>query len=110
MKLDNAEADNRIGLEMERKGDLNGVLGQYREALRISPENAQYHVNLANLSYREGQRETAAAEYQKAIALGLETAEINNRVGYTLAEIGRFDEALPYLEQASGSSRATRTR
>ncbi|MDX1918141.1 MAG: tetratricopeptide repeat protein [Candidatus Caenarcaniphilales bacterium] len=67
-----AKASNKIikeALELQGKGNLQGAIRKYRDALKTDPDNAQGHFNLGTALHAENKSEEAIKEYQKAYQL-----------------------------------------
>jgi tetratricopeptide (TPR) repeat protein len=58
-----------LGLALGHKGDLDGEIAEYREALRLDPQAADVHYNLGRALEREGDRQGALEEYRSAYKL-----------------------------------------
>jgi TonB family protein len=54
---------------------LNGAITEYREAVRLDPENAETHYNLARTLDKNGEHDAAIAEYREALRLKPEFAK-----------------------------------
>ncbi len=59
----------RQGALLEERGDLEGALSAYREAVRIAPDNANTHFTLAYALRRAGQRDEAIAAFEAGLEL-----------------------------------------
>jgi len=66
---DNARARLDRGDALLKKGDVDGAIAEYREAIRLKPDFADAHYNLGLALYRKGQRQAAVAECRKASEL-----------------------------------------
>ena len=64
-----------LGQLMRIKGDKKGAERWWREALRINPDHAEAHYNLAALLYERGNRREALAEVDAAVRLAPDNAE-----------------------------------
>jgi len=64
-------AEVKLGMALDKKGDLDGAIGAYREAIRSQPTNADAHSNLSAALERKGDREAAASEKHVADELKL---------------------------------------
>ena len=51
------------------KGDLDGAIAEYREALRLNPNDDEAHFNLGVALGKKGDWDGAIAEYREALRL-----------------------------------------
>jgi predicted Zn-dependent protease len=79
--------------------------GQYAEALsnfeqlaRLQPNIAEIHATLAAIYFKERQYDRAVSEVKLAQKLKPSLPKLDNLLALSLAELGRFEEALPHLE------------
>ena len=75
------------------RGDLQKARNHYEESLRIKPDYAEAHNNLALALMREGMMDEAAAHYRNALKDNPNFAEAHNNLGVVLAGQGKFQEA-----------------
>ncbi len=81
--------------------DFAHAEGNLREAIGIDPTFTAAYVNLADL-YRSRRRdEEAEAVLRSGLQIAADPAAIRFALGLTLVRLGRHEEALPQLEQAS---------
>jgi len=73
----------------------------YREAIRLSPDNWGYWLNLGLSQKKAGQGEEALASFRKAVELNPESYSANKEAGEALAKAGQFAEARPFYEKAA---------
>jgi len=89
----------RMARDMMRAGRMKGALGQFEEALRLSPWNAQALKGVGRLYYRSRQREEARYYLTRAREVAPDDCDVLR----LLAEIALHDErplaARAYLEQ-----------
>jgi tetratricopeptide (TPR) repeat protein len=90
---DGAAAHNSLGAALEEKGEPEGALHEYLEAVRLDPDHVDARVNLGSALLAEGQ--PAAAEPHLAAAARLQPghAPAHAKLGLALAQLGRADEA-----------------
>ncbi|XP_053693440.1 protein O-mannosyl-transferase TMTC4 [Sabethes cyaneus] len=72
----------------------------FRSALRIVPNNAKVHYNIARLATDHGDRETAFAFYKQAIQLYPEYEAAHMNLGNLYRDIQDYDQALMHLKKA----------
>jgi Flp pilus assembly protein TadD len=58
-----------LGLVASAQGNWDGSISEEREALRINPNSAALHANLADALEQKGDRGGALQEYQAAFQL-----------------------------------------
>jgi Flp pilus assembly protein TadD len=56
-----------------KKGDLDGAIAEYREAIRVKPGLAEAYNNLGKALQLKGERDAALEEYRKACELDPKT-------------------------------------
>jgi len=54
---------------LDDKGDVDGAIAQYREAIHLKPDYALAHYNLGNALYRKGDGQAAQEEFRRAFEL-----------------------------------------
>ena len=75
------------------RGDLPKARSHYLESLRIRPDYADAHNNLALVLMREGKADEAAAQYREALKDNPDYAEAYNNLGVVFAGQGKWREA-----------------
>jgi tetratricopeptide (TPR) repeat protein len=93
---------DNLGLTLERQGDLDAAILEYREALRINP---LYQRSLANLGLalaRKGELDAAIGLYHEALRISPDYREVHNNLGLALARKGELDAAIREYRQALG--------
>jgi hypothetical protein len=75
------------------KGQANEAMNHYLEALRIRPELAEAHYNLANALASRGQIETAGQHYEASLRSDPNSADAHNNPAYMLMRQGKLDGA-----------------
>jgi tetratricopeptide (TPR) repeat protein len=98
---DNEIAHVNLGVALERQGDLDEALAEYRAAATLAPGRYQIHNNLGNLLDKMGQPDQALAEYREAVRLKPELPSLHDGLGSVLAERGRFSEAMDEYTNAA---------
>jgi tetratricopeptide (TPR) repeat protein len=97
---DAPDAHLRIGVALAQRGDLDGAMAAYREALRLDPRFADAQNNVGVILTEENELEDALAAFRRAAALKPDLIEAQNNVADTLRKLGRLDEALEAVEAA----------
>jgi predicted O-linked N-acetylglucosamine transferase (SPINDLY family) len=88
---------------LRRLGRLQEALPAYRQAVALAPGQSGARVALATALREAGQWAEALDVFRDANSLdpsGKHAADASQGVGVVLMEIGRVEEALPYLQQA----------
>ena len=75
-------------------GDANMALVMARAAVELDPLSSPAYLLLGRLHRRFGQLEEALREYRRALELAPDRIVIRLMMAITLAELGRFEEAL----------------
>lgn len=96
---DHVNALNGSAVVLAMRGQPADARQRLEHALRIAPDNASAHNNLGNVCSMLGQLEDAATHYRRAAALKPD-AHTHALLGYTLARLGRRDEAVRELQAA----------
>ena len=90
--------------EAQRSGDLERAVELYRLSLELFP-TAEAHTYLGWTYHFQGKIEHAIAECKQAIAVDPDFGNPYNDIGAYLIDLQRFDEAIPWLEQAIAAKR-----
>jgi Tfp pilus assembly protein PilF len=85
-------------------GDLERAVELYRGSLALHP-TAEAHTFLGWTFHFQGKIQDAIAECKLAIAVDPEFGNPYNDIGAYLIELERYDEAIPWLEQALTAKR-----
>ncbi|HEX9757628.1 MAG TPA: tetratricopeptide repeat protein [Nitrospiria bacterium] len=87
------------GIQLMDKGKKDGAILAFQKALKINPDIAVIHNNVAVLFKQKEMFEKAQEHYQKAIGLDPDNAEVHNNLGILYREMGKFqDSEKEYLE------------
>lgn len=85
---------------LERQGDLEQAVAQYREALSLSPEMTSARNRLGITLNKLGRHAEASAEFRRALEHAPQAANLYNNLGFSLYLEGRFDESERALARA----------
>lgn len=92
------------GYVLHARGRYHAAVDKFRESIEILP-TAEGHTFLGWSLSMLGHTEDAMAECRKAIALDPDYGNPYNDIGVYLIELGRPDEAIPWLEKAIAAKR-----
>jgi tetratricopeptide (TPR) repeat protein len=80
-----ANAQNAVtyearGLAKQKKGDLNGAMADYNQALKLNPKAGGAYIGRGNVRFTKGDLDGAIADYNQALRLNPKLAVgYNNR-------------------------------
>lgn len=92
-----AEARYNLARVLADKGDPQGALASYREALRLKPEFPEAMSNLGELLRASGNAKEAIELLQQAISLRPDFVEAHYNLGLALADADRISEAVAQM-------------
>jgi tetratricopeptide (TPR) repeat protein len=91
----------RAGNEFYKAGEADNAIAEYREALRLNPNNMQAHLKMGFLLYNvKGKCEEGMAHLEKAIKLDPDNALVHHDLGMALLHQRKFDQAVNHLSEA----------
>ena len=91
-------------LHAQMEGDFDRAVELYRGSLALHP-TAEAHTFLGWTYHFQGKIEAAIAECKRAIAVDPDFGNPYNDIGAYLIDLRRYDEAIPWLEQAMTAKR-----
>jgi Flp pilus assembly protein TadD len=91
---------HRTGVTLREKGDAEGAIAAYREALRIEPNDSKAHNSLGLALGDKGDREGELVEYREAIRLNPRYAAAHYNLGITLEQKGDLQGAFQEFRAA----------
>jgi tetratricopeptide (TPR) repeat protein len=94
----------RDAQKLQMQGDLDLAITLYRRSIELHP-TAEAHTFLGWTYRFQGRLEEAIAECKRAIELDPAYGNPYNDIGACLMEMGRHDEAIPWLEKATRAER-----
>ena len=74
--MQNAATYNDRGLAREKKGDLNGAIADFNEAIKLNPKNATAYKDRGNAKRRQGDLNGANADFNQASKLGSRSGDV----------------------------------
>jgi tetratricopeptide (TPR) repeat protein len=90
--------------EAQMRGDLEEAIRDYRRSIEIFP-TAEAHTFLGWTYSFQKRYDEAISECRRAIAVDPEYGNPYNDIGAYLIELGKLDEAIPWLEKATRARR-----
>ncbi len=90
--------------EKQMAGHMDEAIELYQKSIEIFP-TAEAHTFLGWAYSFKGRFEDAITECRKAIDVDPDFGNPYNDIGAYLIELGQYDEALPWLEQATQAKR-----
>jgi tetratricopeptide (TPR) repeat protein len=94
----------REAYRTQMEGDYDRAVDLYKSSLAIFP-TAEAHTFLGWTYHFQGKIEDAIAECQRAIEVDPDFGNPYNDIGSYLIQLGKFDEAIPWLERAIAAPR-----
>jgi tetratricopeptide (TPR) repeat protein len=67
--VQNAGIYNDRGIAKQNKGDLDGAMADYNQAIKLDPKLDVAYINRGNVKQKKGDLEGAMADYNQAITL-----------------------------------------
>jgi tetratricopeptide (TPR) repeat protein len=89
-----------LGYTLEQKGDLDGALAAYRNAIMFKPDFAQAFNNLGHALLKKGNSDGAIAAFRGAIRLQPDFPLALNNLGRALMAKGRPEAAIAAFRRA----------
>jgi tetratricopeptide (TPR) repeat protein len=83
-----------------QQSDPDRAMAHYVEALRLKPDLAVAHHNLAVLLLAQNRTEEAVTEFQQALRYRPDYPEAENNLGAALVRQGKLDEAITHMTVA----------
>ena len=90
--------------QLQMQGDFDLAAQFYKRSIELHP-TAEAHTFLGWTYHYQGKLMDAIAECKRAIELDPDFGNPYNDIGAYMIELGQFDEAIPWLQQAVESRR-----
>jgi tetratricopeptide (TPR) repeat protein len=97
---DNSPAQYSLGIGLERGGQTNAAMAQYRVAVAMNPGDTQARGNLAHLLREKGQWAEAADQYSAILRVNPRDLPAALNLAQSLSQLGQSGEAVYHLETA----------
>ena len=97
---DNFAAHNDLGNVLMQKGDVEGGMLEFRQALKIKPDYEEALNNLGNALLQKGNATEAIVQFQKALQVNPAFMPARNNLGNALLQQGKMDDAIDQYQQA----------
>ncbi|MCC3535373.1 MAG: tetratricopeptide repeat protein [Microcoleus sp. PH2017_25_DOB_D_A] len=95
-----ADAELRLGRDLQQQGNLGGAIECYQRAIAIDPNYAAAHSNLGVVKQQSGRLTEAIAHYRQALEIDPNLAETASNLGSALAEAGENEGAIAQYQRA----------
>jgi tetratricopeptide (TPR) repeat protein len=94
------DAHSKLGYALFSKGDYDGAIQEYRQAISLDPKSAQDHILLGMALRAKGDLDGTVVEYRQAISLSPDRAQDHISLGMVLQAKGDLDGAIAEFHQA----------
>ncbi len=95
----NHVAHSLLGTALADRGQFDGAMAQYQEALKIKPNFDSAHLALGGALAGRGQIDEAMAHYRKVLETHPDNAEAHIALANALAGRGQIDEAIAHYRK-----------
>jgi Tfp pilus assembly protein PilF len=85
---------------LERNGNIDAAIKEYREAIRLDPAYTHAHYNLGILLNQRGESDEAAKHFAEAARCVPKNAVMRNNIGVALYSSGQNDQAIDAFQKA----------
>jgi tetratricopeptide (TPR) repeat protein len=103
-----AEGYNLLGIICSSEKDYAAAQEAFERALKLGPNSAKTHNNLANLYVAEGKPELAETEFRRALAIAPTNSDANYNYGVFLLAKGSSGPAIAHLLRVRPQTPETR--
>ncbi|PKN18040.1 MAG: hypothetical protein CVU71_10980 [Deltaproteobacteria bacterium HGW-Deltaproteobacteria-6] len=93
-----AKAYEYIGQSYVKQEDTDNAIKTYKDAIRIYPQRAEFHMALGDIYIQKEMQEEALAEYEAAVKLDSEDAESRYSLGQSYITAGNLSQAREQFE------------
>lgn len=95
----NPLAHNNLGAVLWQRGEVDGAVEQYEQALKVDPDFSDALANLGAVFVRRGDLTRAADYLERALERQPDHSHANYTMGYVLENQGRLDDAARHYEK-----------
>jgi serine/threonine protein kinase len=95
-----AETHNNLGIALIAQGNVVDAIAEFREAIRLKPDNVEAHKNLGDALRARGELPGAIAEFREAIRLKPDNVEAHKNLGTMLRSQGDMAGAIAEFREA----------
>jgi tetratricopeptide (TPR) repeat protein len=96
---DEAAREAAAGQQAMAHGDYAAARASFEKLEKLEPGIAEIHATLAAIEFKQRDYDGAIGEIHTALRLKPGLAKLDSLLGLSLAEEGKFNEALPHLEK-----------
>ena len=93
-------AHYNLGITLFEKGDIDGAIKQYEEALLINPRITQAHNNLGCILYQRGNTDAAIGHFLTALQINPHQANGYYNLGTVYYTKGKIKKSVEYFQKA----------
>ena len=93
-------AHYNLGAVLLRRGDVSDAIGQFEQAVRITPDDAEEHYSLGIALEQTGKIEDAIAQYEQALRIRPDYVKAHYSLGIALQHTGKIEDAIAHYRQA----------
>jgi tetratricopeptide (TPR) repeat protein len=98
--IHDATAHSKRGVDLYEKGDLDGAIAEFRQALRLKPDHPEVQNYLGAVLGDKGDLDGAIAEFRQALRLKPDDPEAHYNLGNALSRKGDLAGAIAEYRQA----------
>lgn len=88
-----AKKSFNTAVEAVKAGNTAAAITAYEEAVKLSPDYLQAHINVGAIYYEQGKLTEAATHLEAAVKLDTMSADAYKNLGLVHTQAGKFDEA-----------------
>jgi len=97
---DNKIANYNLAIVLERRGEIEMAIEQYRRALRAWPDDAEAMINLGCIFAEKNEIEAAEELFRRTLEIKPNSPEAHTDLGIVLAKQGNVESGIEHLKQA----------
>ena len=90
-------------LDLERGGQHQEAVAEWKKALEMDGENAKARTNLGIALWSTGASGEAVAQFRRAVEINPAFLEAHNNLGVALTQLGQFDDAIAQFRLVLGA-------